>query len=66
MSLIKNIIKEIININNILYKLESIVFSPYTGHFNGILIYLKRDCHILEKNKSYFYDGQKIIMKLYI
>ncbi len=59
LGLIKSLIKESININNILYKLLAIVCSPYAGHFNGIIIDLKEDYHLLEKNKSYFYDGQK-------
>ena len=57
--MIKYIIKKSVSINNILYKLVSIVSSPYARHFNGILIDLKEDCHLLEKNTSYFYDGQK-------
>jgi len=61
--LIKNLIKENIKINNILYELVGIVCSPYSGHFNGIIINLKEDLHLLNKHKSYFYHGQKIVMK---
>ena len=55
--MIKNLIKENIKINNILYELVGIVCSPYSGHFNGIIINLKEDLHLLNKHKSYFYDG---------
>lgn len=59
LDLIKNLILENILIYNTSYNLIGIVSTPYSGHYNGIIINMKDDINLLKKNSNYFCDGQK-------
>ena len=50
---------ENILIYNTSYNLIGIVCTPYSGHYNGIIINMKEDINLLKKNTNYFYDSQK-------
>ena len=62
LDLIKNLILENILIYNTSYNLIGIVCTPYSGHYNGIIINMKEDINLLKKNTNYFYDSQKMII----
>ena len=59
LNVIKNMILDNIMINNNSYSLIGIVCSPYSGHYNGIIINMNEDVNLLKKATNYFYDSQK-------
>ena len=44
----------IIKDNN--FKLKSLIYSPYSGHYTTILIDIFKNKHLLDKNFNYIYD----------
>ena len=55
---IKSIIKEEFEVFNTKYLLRGLICCPYAGHYNGFIIKLFEDFHVLKKNKNYFYDDR--------
>ena len=59
LNVIKNMILDNFMINNNSYCLIGIVCSPYSGHYNELIINMNEDVNLLKKSKNYFYDSQK-------
>ena len=56
--IIKNIIVNEFTVYNTKYILKGIISCPFSGHYNGYLINLDEDSHLLKKNCNYFYDDR--------
>ena len=58
LSTIKSIIKEEFEVFNTKYLLRGLICCPFAGHYNGLIINLLEDFHVLKKNNNYFYDDR--------
>ena len=58
LSTIKSIIKEEFEIFNTKYLIRGLIYCPFHSHYNGLIINLLEDFHVLKKNKNYFYDDR--------
>ena len=56
--IIKNMIEESVNVNNVNYKLDGIIICPYSGHYTAFIINLISDSHLFKKNYNYFYNDE--------
>jgi hypothetical protein len=49
-----------IKIRNDVYNLSGLIYCPYNGHYNCILINLNENFYNLKKGLNYFYDNMNI------
>ena len=56
--LIKNLIINEFTVYNTKYVIKGIICCPFSWHYNGILINLDEDFHLLKKTGNYFYDDR--------
>ena len=54
--LIKNLIVDNFIVYDIKYVLKGIICCPFSGHYNGLIINMEDDSHLLKQKSNYFYD----------
>ena len=54
--LIKNLIVDNFIVYDIKYVLKGIICYPFSGHYNGLIINMADDSHLLKQKYNYFCD----------
>ena len=57
--IIKNLIEEKINVNNVNYNFGGIISCPYSGHYTNFILNLINDSNRLNKLYFYFYNDKE-------
>ena len=52
-----NLIKDMIKINNNIYKLKAVICTPKYNHFTALIINYGENISKLERGNSYYYDS---------